>query len=247
MVPFGQVDDDFFVVLVCVWVLRVGDDEGASHTVHVLALTMRVVPEGTDLVRHSEVVGEGLARRNFTLGQAGNTIHLVGMVLEQPVKVHRGVGNTQAVVEFNYDTVTLCDVDVRPRVFAVAADNIADFSEAVRILRYVGSIPLEMMCLCEDKAGQRGQRKQRAGELHGGVGSGCTRGMDKREAVATTDVADPRRTLPAGNVSGIYTSSLLCSASAAAEKRTGMHGMHTACMHADTSAAPAPGTAAAQR
>lgn len=211
VVPFGQLNNSFLVVLFCVGVLRVTDDERTPHTVHVLALTVRVVPEGADLVGHGEVVGERLAGRNFTLRQARHTVHLVVVVLEETVEVDRRVGHAQAVVQVDHHPVTLRDVDGWPRVCAVAPDNVAHLCEPVRVLRQVGSVPLEVVGLGQDQAGERGQRKQRAGKLHGGVDSGCTRRMENEEsatvAVAVA-VADPPTSPPAGNVSGIYISSL---------------------------------------
>lgn len=75
------------IVQRCVRILWVIDDKRTPQTVAVLSGQMRVIPEGSRLIGSSEVVQERVTRRDRALSHEGDTVVLIGRVLEQAMPV----------------------------------------------------------------------------------------------------------------------------------------------------------------
>lgn len=87
-----------------------------GHT-HQLALSMRVVHEGARTAGR-EFVGEGLARRDARLGQAGDAVHAVGQALAVPVD---GGVLGQAVGDEDAHPIAFHDLDGGARALTIVA------------------------------------------------------------------------------------------------------------------------------
>ncbi|KAH3662870.1 hypothetical protein OGATHE_004446 [Ogataea polymorpha] len=156
MIPLTEDNDNLLVIIV--WHIRVLDDKRTSHTIHILTLCVRVVPERTDLIRNSKIVQHGVTRSNWTLTNQRWTVHLRGSVLEQAVEVKSSVGIVKTVGQVDLDPVTLIDSNIRPWKFTVTSND-WPFKGTVWVCSTPAGSPVKNMSFGQSSCCKKGGRK----------------------------------------------------------------------------------------
>lgn len=87
MVPVGESDGDFLIVLTSIRVLGIMNDKLTPETIWILAAIVTVVPVRAGLV-DGEVVGHARAGRDGALRNAHGPVHVIRAILEETMEVH---------------------------------------------------------------------------------------------------------------------------------------------------------------
>ena len=104
----GPVLENNNLLLIICGASRAMNNNGSKYTLIGLESKVRVPPRSSVVVS-AEPVGHAVARSQRALGDAGNTVHLVGAVLSEAVEMDRSsvsCGGVQFVVDVDNDPIT---------------------------------------------------------------------------------------------------------------------------------------------
>jgi hypothetical protein len=114
------------------------NNKRTAEAIRVLAVDMRMVPVCTRLVNlnmsaedtcstrawtHSEIISERRTRRNTTLSNANNSVHLVRAIHEKAVKVQRSALIAEVIVQADDDSVADSGFYARNWPLSIDTDN----------------------------------------------------------------------------------------------------------------------------
>jgi hypothetical protein len=120
MIPVGECKNQLLVVLIGIRRFWVVNNKRTAEAVWVLPVDMGMVPVSARLVNlnmsaanicstrtwtYSEIISERRTRRNTTLSNANNSVHLVRAIHEKAVKVQRSALITEVIVQVDDDSV----------------------------------------------------------------------------------------------------------------------------------------------